>query len=160
MKITASRSYGPDRKVHKPGPLAVEPEGAGSWRPSGRPCRAPFFALVDLCGPQGRKRGREEEAERDAFWRGTAIDIETRLRVGRDIANTSYVERTNLTSRHIDGRLARKPLSFLEELETLKVNSGWEDAVYNLTRPVNSLRLKVGEKQRRCQPRSLRRPPA
>ena len=31
------------------------------------------------------KRGRPEEADRGTFWRGTAIDVDTRLRVGRAI---------------------------------------------------------------------------
>jgi hypothetical protein len=35
-----------------------------------------------------RKRGRPEEDARGTFWRGTAIDMETRLRVGRAIAKT------------------------------------------------------------------------
>ena len=40
---------------------------------------------VDVCGSQGRKGRHPEEAERGTFWRGTIIDIDTRLRVGRAI---------------------------------------------------------------------------
>jgi hypothetical protein len=192
---------------------------------------------VDLRWPQGRKRGRQEELKRGTFWRGTAIEPETRLRVARAIdkdeekvslelmkqikdrghkdapppmatdgddayrkamiktwgkvppykgagrrptkkrpgadwryvqvvkhrsggrvvrivvevvygdettldlvgAHTSYVERTNLTSRQMNGRLVRKTLSFSKELEMLKASSVWEDVVYNLTRPVKTL---------------------
>jgi hypothetical protein len=69
-------------------------------------------------------------------------------------ANTSYVERTNLTSRHINGRLVRKTLSFSKELEMLKASSVWEDAVYNLTREVKTLRVEVEEEGRRFEPRT------
>lgn len=43
---------------------------------------------VDLRWPQGRKKGLPEEERRGTFWRGTAIDTDTRLRVGRAIAKT------------------------------------------------------------------------
>ena len=43
---------------------------------------------------------------------------------------TSYVERTNLTSRHMNGRLVRKTLGYSKELKMLKASSIWEDAVY------------------------------
>ena len=43
---------------------------------------------MDLCRAQGRKGGKPEEEARGTFWRGTAIDMETRLRVGRAIAKT------------------------------------------------------------------------
>jgi hypothetical protein len=59
--------------------------------------------------------------------------------------HTSYVERTNLTSRQMNGRLVRKTLSFSKELEMLKASSVWEDAVYNLSRTVKTLRVKVNE---------------
>src|SRR5215204_29833 len=44
--------------------------------------------LMDLRLPQRRKKGVPEEDERGTFWRGTAIETETRLRVGRAIAKT------------------------------------------------------------------------
>lgn len=68
--------------------------------------------------------------------------------------HTSYVERTNLTSRHMNGRLVRKTLSFSKELRMLRASCTWEDWVYNLTRPVKTLRLEVNNAQRRWQPRS------
>jgi len=43
---------------------------------------------VDLRRAQGRKKGCKEEPERGTFWRGTAIETDTRLRVGRAIAKT------------------------------------------------------------------------
>src|SRR4029450_8522299 len=43
---------------------------------------------LDLRRPQGRKKGLPEEDARGTFWRGTAIETDTRLRVGRAIAKT------------------------------------------------------------------------
>jgi hypothetical protein len=55
--------------------------------------------------------------------------------------HTAYVERTHLTSRQMNGRLVRKTLSFSKELRLLKAASTLEDALYNFTRPVKTLRL-------------------
>lgn len=209
---------------------------------------------MDLRRPQGRKKGLPEADQRGTFWRGTALETDTRLRVGRALAkteeevaqalmaqlkerghqeappgiatdgkgayreamvetwgkvpapkpsgkgfvpeqkqpqpgwhylqvvkrregsrvvevkveviygdettldlvgaHTSYVERTNLTSRHINGRLVRKTLSFSKELAMLKASSVWEDAVYNLTREVKTLRVEVEAENRRFEPRT------
>jgi hypothetical protein len=43
---------------------------------------------VVICRTQGRKRGRLEEDEKGTFWRITAIEIDSRLRVGQVIAKT------------------------------------------------------------------------
>ena len=69
-------------------------------------------------------------------------------------AHTSYVERTNLTARHINGRLVRRTLSFSKELAMLKASSVWEDIVYNLTREVRTLRVRVEKQERRFEPRT------
>ena len=55
--------------------------------------------------------------------------------------STSYVERTNLTSRHMNGRLVRKTLGYSKELGMLRASSTWEDAVYNLGRALKTLRI-------------------
>ena len=68
--------------------------------------------------------------------------------------HTAYIERTNLTSRQMNGRLVRKTLSYSKELEMLKASCAWEDWVYNLTRPVKTLRRQVNDGFRRWQPRS------
>lgn len=68
--------------------------------------------------------------------------------------NTAYVERTNLTSRQMNGRMVRKTLSFSKKEEMLEASCAWEDWVYNLTRPVKSLRFEVNEGQRRWKSRS------
>lgn len=56
---------------------------------------------------------------------------------------TVCVERTNLTSRLMNGRLVRKTLGFSKELTMLEASCVWEDVVYNLTRSVKTLRLEV-----------------
>jgi hypothetical protein len=45
--------------------------------------------------------------------------------------NTAYVERTNLTSRQMNGRMVRKTLSFSKEEEMLEASCAWEDWIYN-----------------------------
>jgi len=68
--------------------------------------------------------------------------------------HTAYVERTNLTSRQMNGRMVRKTLSFSREVEMLRASCIWEDAMYNLTRSVKSLRVEVNEGQKRWEQRS------
>src|SRR5712664_1456254 len=55
-----------------------------------------------------------------------------------------------------DGRLVRKTLSFSKELRFLKASSVLEDALYNFTRPVKTLRAELTNpsKQARWQQRS------
>ena len=57
--------------------------------------------------------------------------------------HTAYVERTNLTSRQMNGRLVRKTLSYSKQVEALEAACAWEDWVYNLTRPVATRSLPV-----------------
>lgn len=68
--------------------------------------------------------------------------------------NTAYVERTNLTSRQMNGRMVRKTLSFSKEEKMLEAACALEDTIYNLTRPVKSLRLEVNDGTRKWEPRS------
>ena len=73
-------------------------------------------------------------------------------------AHTAYVERTNLTSRQMNGRLVRKTLSFSKELRLLKAASALEDGLYNFTRPVKTLR--VEQEDRSTSARWQQRTPA
>lgn len=69
--------------------------------------------------------------------------------------STAYVERTHLTMRHFNGRLGRKTLAFSKDVAMYKASAAWEDAVYNLARPLKSLRLEIfGDPKRRWQQRS------
>ena len=68
--------------------------------------------------------------------------------------HTAYVERTNLTSRQMNGRLVRKTLSFSKKVDMLEAASAWEDGVYNMTRPIKTLALEVNDGVRRWTPRT------
>jgi hypothetical protein len=92
---------------------------------------------------------------------GRVLDTQARLIYGTPQQahalldqHTAYVERTNLTSRHMNGRLVRKTLGFSKRVEMLRAASAWEDVVYNVARPVKTLRLKATDGQRRWIPRS------
>jgi hypothetical protein len=73
--------------------------------------------------------------------------------------STSYVERTNLTSRHMNGRLVRKTLGYSKELRMLRASSIWEDTVYNLGRALKTLRIE-GPKEEAGNRRWIGRSPA
>jgi hypothetical protein len=68
--------------------------------------------------------------------------------------HTAYVERTNLTARHMNARLVRKTLGFSKRIHMLRAASVWEDVVYNLARHVKTLRLEVNDGTRRWLQRS------
>ena len=57
--------------------------------------------------------------------------------------STSYIERSNLTSRIFNGRQTRKTLAFSKELGNHRAAALWEDAYYNLVKYHKSLRLPV-----------------
>jgi hypothetical protein len=78
------------------------------------------------------------------------IDVTLKVIYGNDedVINvlgksTAYVERTHLTSRQMNGRLVRKTLSFSKELRFLKASTALEDALYNFTRPLKTLRVEI-----------------
>ena len=81
--------------------------------------------------------------------KGNLIGVDIRVIYGdettldRTGTRTVYVERTNLTSRMMNGRLVRKTLGFSKELTMLQASCVWEDVVYNLTRSVKTLRVEV-----------------
>ena len=56
----------------------------------------------------------------------------------------------------MNGRLVRKTLSFSKELRFLKAATALEDALYNFTRPVKTLRVELANptKQARWQQRT------
>ena len=57
--------------------------------------------------------------------------------------STSYIERTHLTMRHMNGRLVRKGLGYSKQLRMHKAHAVWDDGVYNLCRFVKTLREEV-----------------
>jgi len=69
--------------------------------------------------------------------------------------STAYIERTHLTMRLFNGRLTRKTLAFSKLLAMYRAAAAWEDLVYNLARPLKTLRLEVADDpHRRWRPRS------
>ena len=67
---------------------------------------------------------------------------------------TAYVERTHLTSRLMNARLARRTLGFSKSLSMLLASVIWCDLVYNLVRPLKTLRQACFLPGRRWTPRS------
>ena len=69
--------------------------------------------------------------------------------------STSYIERTHLTMRLFNGRLVRKTLAFSKDVDMYRAAAAWEDLVYNLARPVKTLRVEiVGDPKRKWKQRS------
>jgi hypothetical protein len=69
--------------------------------------------------------------------------------------STAYIERTHLTMRLFNGRLVRQTLGFSKSLEMYRASAAWEDAVYNLVRPLKTLRMEVRDVSgQRWQPRT------
>lgn len=68
--------------------------------------------------------------------------------------HTAYIERSQLTSRQMNGRLVRKTLSFSKALRFLRAACAWEDAVYNWSREHRSLRVPSDKPGCRWDPRT------
>jgi len=87
---------------------------------------------------------------------GRVVGIRLRVIYGKKkdvlnllVHNTAYVERTHLTSRHFNSRLTRKTLAYSKALEMHRAAAAWEDIVYNLIRPLKTLRLECADDPRR-----------
>jgi hypothetical protein len=86
---------------------------------------------------------------------GKLIGVEVRVIYGDDTTlertggRTSCVERTDLTSRHMNGRLVRKTLGYSKRLAMLQAACVWEDVVYNFARPVKTLRCEINVQGKR-----------
>jgi hypothetical protein len=152
------------RDAHQDSPPPVLSDGWGGHRE----------ALVEVYGqvPAYKGRGRpptrkqpgadwhytQMVKQRDAT--GSLIGIDLRVIYGNETTldrtgeRTTCVERTNLTSRHMNGRLVRKTLGYSKRFQMLKAACAWEDGVYNLARSVKTLRVAVNAEERRWQPRS------
>jgi hypothetical protein len=92
---------------------------------------------------------------------GRVVGIELRVIYGNEEQvlallgkSTAYIERTHLTMRMFNGRLTRKTLAFSKRLKMYRASAAWEDLIYNLARPLKTLRLEVNDPHRRWQPRS------
>lgn len=68
---------------------------------------------------------------------------------------TSYIERSNLTSRLFNGRQVRKTLAFSKDVNCHRAAATWEDLYYNLVKPHKSLRVRVHDiPNRKWKPRT------
>ena len=132
---------------HPDQPPAMATDGKGDYR----------TALVETWGqvPSYQGRGRPPtQKQPQPEWqyvqvikersgsRVTAVHIQVVYGNPEEVlelmgGHTAYVERTNLTSRQMNGRLVRKTLSSSKHLEALEAACAWEDWVYNLTRTVD-----------------------
>ena len=65
---------------------------------------------------------------------------EVQALLGKSMA---YVERTHLTMRLFNGRVSPKTLAFSRSLEMYRTPAAGEDIVYNLLRPLRTLRQEV-----------------
>jgi hypothetical protein len=69
--------------------------------------------------------------------------------------STAYIERTHLTMRLFNGRLVRRTLGFSKDLAHYCASAALEDAVYNLVRPLKTLRQRLADQPgRRWQSRT------
>ena len=143
------------RTGHATSPPPVLSDGWGGHRE----------ALVEVYGqiPEYKGRGRPPTRKQPVKgWHytqmvkqrddtGILVGVEVRVIYGDDTTltrtgtRTTCVERTHLTSRLMNGRLVRKTLGFSKRLAMLRASCIWEDAVYNLTRSVKTLRLDQSE---------------
>lgn len=79
--------------------------------------------------------------------KGRVERLEYRLEFGDDETlallkqGTVHIERTHLTMRQSNNRLVRKSLGFSKELNMHRCSAAWEDIVYNLVKPLKTLRI-------------------
>jgi hypothetical protein len=91
--------------------------------------------------------------QRDAKGRPTGVEIRVMYGDATTLARTGtptvYVERTHLTSRLMNARLVRTTLGFSKRAQMLRAACSWEEVVYNLTRPVKTLRTHLSQPDQR-----------
>lgn len=141
------------RAAHATSPPPVLSDGWGGHREA----LVEVYGQVPAYSGRGRPPTRKQPLEgwhytqmvkqRDAT--GNLMGVDIRVIYGDDTTlrqtgtRTTCVERTNLTSRLMNGRLVRKTLGFSKKVEMLAAACVWEDVVYNLSRPVKTLRIEV-----------------
>ena len=152
------------RDAHRDSPPPVLSDGWGGHREA----LLEVYGQVPVYTGRGRPPTRKQPSEEWHYSQmvkqhdaqGHFLGVDIRIIYGdADTLNltgqrTAYIERTNLTSRHMNARLTRKTLGFSKQLDMFRASSIWEDMVYNLTRPVKTLRRQVKDGQRRWLPQS------
>ncbi len=155
-------------KMHAPdeGSPAMSSDGKGAYREAmleiwgkvpeyggrGAPPKLPKPGKDWQCLQVIKKRkGGKLESVRIKIIYGDTEEVKAKL-----WCYTASIERTNLTSRTMNGRLVRKTLFFSKELRFLEASSALEGALYNSTRPVKTLRVELPNplKQARWQQRT------
>lgn len=147
-------------------PPAIATDGLGAYREA---ILATWGRVPEYCGrgkrptlPQPGKNWKYLQIVKKRTG-GTLIGISSKIIYGdaeevKSITGeqTSYVERTHLTSRQMNGRIVRKTLSFSKERRFLEAASALEDALYNFTRPVRTLHVERAypTKKARWRPRT------
>jgi hypothetical protein len=132
-------------------------------------------AMVEVYGvvPEYQGRGRPPTLKRpQSGWQylqvvkqrenGHVVGVKLRVIYGDEEEvvkllgkSTAYVERTHLTMRLFNGRLTRKTLAFSKLPEMYRASAAWEDLVYNLARPLKTLRVEIfDDPHRRWKPRT------
>jgi hypothetical protein len=153
------------RDAHRHSPPPVLSDGWGGHREA----LVAVYGQVPAYKGRGRPPTRKQSGgnwhytqmvkQRDAT--GKLIGMDLRVIYGDDTTldrtgtRTTCVERTNLTSRHMNGRLVRKTLGYSKRLEMLEAACSWEDVVYNFTRSVKTLRCEIqaeGKRWLQCSP--------
>jgi hypothetical protein len=123
------------------------PEYQGVGRPPTRKRPLPGWQYIQAV--KQRENGRVVGVELRVVW---GDPIKTLTLLGQ---STSYIERTHLTMRLFNARLVRKTLAFSKDVGMYRASAAWQDLVYNLARPLKSLRLEVfGDPKRRWKQRS------
>lgn len=159
------------RRGHPAAPPAVVSDGWGGIKQ----------AMIAVYGqvPSYKGRGRRPRKKRPVDgWQylqvvkerdthGRFLGTERRVIFGKEDEvlallgqSTSYIERTHLTMRHMNGRLVRKGLGYSKQLRMHKAQAVWEDLVYNLGRFVKTLREEILPGAGRFEQRWLHRTPA
>ncbi|RMG85281.1 MAG: transposase [Chloroflexi bacterium] len=143
-------------------------------------CEGITVALVGVYGqvPRYSGRGRPPKKKRAGEgWQylqlvkqrnehGAVIAAEPRVVFGDEEqvlalgCSTAYVERTHLTSRQMNRRLARKSLGFSKKLQAHRAACIFEDGIYNFVRPLKSLREEVNPQAGCFEQRWEKRTPA
>jgi len=150
---------------HPEQPPALASDGKGEYR------EAILATWGQVPAPSGRRGGVPKLPQPQPGWQylqvvkkrsgGRMVRVKTKVVYGDPAtvpeqigAHTAYVERTQLTSRQMNGRLVRKTLSFSKQVGLLAASCAWEDAVYNLVRPHASLRVEAPNGRRRWEQRT------
>ena len=147
------------RKAHRTSPPPLLSDGWGGHREA----LVQVYDKVPAYKGRGRPPTRKQPGkdwhytqmvkQRDA--KGKLLGVIVRVIYGdtttleRTGERTVRVERTNLTSRHMNGRLVRKTLGFSKRVEMLKAACAWEDVVYNWARSVKTLRIEINNGSQR-----------